>query len=66
MHLREWLHQLFKPTPEDVVEHIEKIEQLRKEIKDDLEKVQERIDPLKKLLIDMESEFKKHDRANDK
>lgn len=65
MHLREWLHHLFKPT-HNVVEHIEKIEKLQTEVKHDLEDVQRRVDPLRRLLLDMESEFRKHDRSNDK
>jgi hypothetical protein len=63
MHLRDWFHHLLSPTL-DVAEQVEKIEKLQAEIKSDLEDVRRRVDPLKKLLLDMEEEFQKHDRSD--
>jgi hypothetical protein len=65
MHLREWFQHLFTPTSQ-ALDRIEKAEKFQQEIQDDLKDIQHRIDPLKKLLIDMEHEFKKHDHFNDK
>ena len=43
----------------DIIEHIDKIEEHYKDIKTDLEKIQKSIDPMSKLLLEMETYFRK-------
>ncbi len=54
-----WLKKYFKTPREDLIEHIDRVEGHYKDIKTDLEKIQKSIDPIARLLIDMETQFKK-------
>ncbi len=54
-----WFKTHFKTSREDIIEHVDRIEGHYKDIKTDLEKIQKSIDPIARLLIDMETQFKK-------
>ncbi len=54
-----WWKRTFKTPREDLIEHVDRIEGHYKDIKTDLEKIQKSIDPIARLLVDMESQFKK-------
>jgi hypothetical protein len=51
--------EYYQSDRDHLIEQIDRVETHYKDIKSDLEKIQESIDPLKTMLIDMERAFRK-------
>ena len=56
--LKKFCPSIWKDKKE-IIEHIERVEEHYRDIKTDLENIQKSIDPMSKLLLEMETYFRK-------